>query len=121
MIPETKRCPRCGETKEAKHFSPRRRRGTVGLHSYCKPCTAKYVRGFQPNGPETRERGLRYAVDSQAQTVRQAPRRQALWTQQEIAVAMRQDLTAHEVAERLGRTYYGVTKLRVRRGYRSRV
>jgi len=114
----TKRCPKCGETKEVKHFSPRRRRGKVGLHSYCKPCSARYVRTLQPI-EEMRERSLKYSTTAQTETVKEATRRGALWTQQEIAIAMRQDLTAHEAAEKLGRTYFGVTKLRVRRGYRE--
>jgi len=51
---DTKRCPRCGETKPLDQFSrdPRRPRG---INSYCRPCYREYARELaKKNGPRYR-------------------------------------------------------------------
>ena len=66
MGPEVtaKRCPRCGETKEAAAFYQSQRNGTVELSGWCKQCQRDYAynRYHQADSDQPTSRAHRLAV-----------------------------------------------------------
>lgn len=60
-LPESKRCPRCGETKTAAEFYVTRVKGNRWLSAYCKPCHIAHAALW---GRENRERRNSLSVAS---------------------------------------------------------
>ena len=59
---DTKKCPKCGETKSAGEYHRATFKGKTFLHAYCKPCFYQWRKGkkYRPNPERAKARQRRY-------------------------------------------------------------
>lgn len=100
---DTRKCFICHETKDLEEFYPNKSRKS-GREHYCKAC----------NTTRMREYNQRRSVKSRKDSTTALYKR---FTPAEDALVMDYSLSAVQVAEKLGRTYYSVQN---RRAYLSK-
>lgn len=127
-----KRGCRCTECREANRIRRAQQRASKnppnhgtesGYFNYgcrCAPCKAAGAkanaaasqRNPRTNSPERMAKRNRSASEVQARTLEGADHRYQQWTGAEMELAMRDDISARQIAIMLGRTYHAVVNMR---------
>lgn len=115
-LPDSKKCPDCGEQKAASGFyTVRRRDGRERLTAYCKPCHTQRTRSVQRSSQGGWEEvSLQREVAKQVHSLDSAQNMGQPWSQDEHEVLMQDGITGRAAAELLGRSYYAVNAERFR-------
>lgn len=105
-----KTCTGCGRFRQGDDFrTSRSLQQSPHKASRCKDCERRYLAEHRKESGHDSE--ARYAREAQSESG-VAPRKGQEWTGPEIEILSREDLTAKQIAQMTGRTYFAVVQAR---------